>query len=305
MPDTVEDRAIVVTMRRRAPGEQVTPLRRRRHVGDMLELRDRLHDWVRGSLAKLGEVEPVIPDGVEDRAADCWEPLLTIAEAAGGRWPELALQACTAMTAAAEEDSQDSAGERLLADLQTVFGDHNALTTKTILDGLERIEEAPWADWFGKGLDANTLARLLRPYGIKPRTIRVGTATPRGYRQAELADAWARYTDPTRNTRNTRNIAGQRVLGVAPSVATRNTRNAVTRDVAPVAGVAPTLTDPGEDGQVAEVAHHPGAGSISDWRLGKVREARDAGMSTAQIAEVTSFPRDEVERLLATLEAPK
>jgi len=37
-------------------------------------------------LAKLADAEPVMP--LEDRAADVWEPLIAIADLAGGEWPE-------------------------------------------------------------------------------------------------------------------------------------------------------------------------------------------------------------------------
>src|SRR6266545_4561506 len=107
-------------MRRRAPGEQVTPFRRRRHAPALLDLRDRLHEWVRANHAKLQDADPELP--VEDRAADCWEPLAAVADAAGGRWPGLARDACRALTAAAAGDAEGSFGERLLADLRAVFG---------------------------------------------------------------------------------------------------------------------------------------------------------------------------------------
>jgi hypothetical protein len=37
------------------------------------------------------------------------------------------------------------------------------------------------------------VARLLGRFGVKPRTIRVGDGTPKGYLRADLADAFSRY----------------------------------------------------------------------------------------------------------------
>src|SRR4029453_17494207 len=125
----------------RAPGEQITPFRRRRDLPQLTELRDRLHAWIHAHLAELQVAVPTMP--VEDREADVWEPLVAVADLAGGGWPERAREACPAMTA--ETDAEEAARERLLADLRAVFGKVEALSSKTLLDRLHALEEAPWA----------------------------------------------------------------------------------------------------------------------------------------------------------------
>jgi Protein of unknown function (DUF3631) len=235
LPDTIEDRAIIITLRRRTPGEQITKMRRRRDTPALYDLRDRLHQWIRAHLKELEAATPAVP--VDDRAADTWEPLVAIADLAGGEWPELARLACKAMTTDAEADAEGTADERLLADLEPVLSDTDRLDSKTIVERLRQVEEAPWADWYGKGLDARGLAKLLRPYGIKPKVIRLGTGTARGYERADLQDAWSRYTHPTRNERNERNSAGQRVTPVTDSAVSVTDRNALTSDVTDVTGV--------------------------------------------------------------------
>jgi hypothetical protein len=160
LPDTIEDRAVVITMRRCAPGEQVAPLRRR-DLPALVELRDRLHAFVRGQVAKLETAMPTMP--VEDRAADVWEPLVAIADLAGGGWPELARGACRRLTADAAEEADSSPGERLLRDLRAVFGDAQALWTTTIIERLAELDEAPWADYYGQRVTDRAIAKLLRP----------------------------------------------------------------------------------------------------------------------------------------------
>ncbi len=49
LPDTVTDRAIMVKMRRRAPGEHVAQFRHRRDALPLHGLRERLAAWVRGA----------------------------------------------------------------------------------------------------------------------------------------------------------------------------------------------------------------------------------------------------------------
>ena len=41
-------------------------------------------------MQRLAEADPDVPDELHDRAADNWRPLLDIANAVGGDWPERA-----------------------------------------------------------------------------------------------------------------------------------------------------------------------------------------------------------------------
>ena len=87
------------------------------------------------SMSQLAGVWPEMPAGVEDRDADVWEALLAVADAAGGDWPKRARAAAVALVAQSKE-STPSLGIRLLADLRTVFGDRDAMTTEAILTAL-------------------------------------------------------------------------------------------------------------------------------------------------------------------------
>jgi len=80
MPDTIEDRAVVVRMRRRAPGEHVAPFRYRRDRLALADLAAQLAGWLAPHLKRLERAEPAMP--LEDRAADTWEPLI-----ASPTWP--------------------------------------------------------------------------------------------------------------------------------------------------------------------------------------------------------------------------
>ena len=134
---------------------------------------------------------------LEDRAADTWEPLIAIADLAGGDWPARARDAAATMTAAeAQQEEDTSASVRLLADLRQVFtaADAEALYTSTILEALHQLEDAPWADWYGHPLTTRDLAKLLRPYQVESKNIREHGGAPRkGYARADLQDAWTRY----------------------------------------------------------------------------------------------------------------
>jgi hypothetical protein len=197
LPDTIMDRAVVIRMRRRAPGERVDPYRTRRDAPPLNQLRDRLAGWAREHLRELHHAAPAMP--LEDRAADTWEPLIALADLAGGDWPTRARAAATVMTAAEAQHEEDtSASVRLLGDLREAFGAAEALYSTTILDRLHKLDEAPWADWYGHPLRPRELANLLRPYDLRPKSVREGgTGRPlKGYARADLHDAWRRYLPP-------------------------------------------------------------------------------------------------------------
>src|SRR6266851_903273 len=97
MPDTIEDRAVVIKMRRRAPGESVAPFRHRRDRPALTDLAAQLAGWLGKHLAELEKAEPAMP--LEDRAADTWEPLVAVADLAGREWPALARTAAVTLTA--------------------------------------------------------------------------------------------------------------------------------------------------------------------------------------------------------------
>lgn len=200
LPDTLMSRSVVVRMRRRSPTEVVEPFRHRLNAPQGAEIRRRLSEWTR--TIPLGRW-PELPAQIADRDADCWEPLIAVADAAGGDWPTRAR--CAGVTLVTDaKAAPPSLGVRLLGDLRAIFDEAEAehLFTEDILSALVAVELAPWGDIRGKELDARSLARRLSRYGIAPRSVRVGDRTAKGYTRGDLADAWSRYvTAPDYETR--------------------------------------------------------------------------------------------------------
>ncbi|WP_169948622.1 DUF3631 domain-containing protein [Microbispora sp. H11081] len=192
MPDTIEDRAVVIRMRRRGPGETVAPYRHRRDRPALRQLAADLAAWLRADLDTLEKAEPPMP--VEDRAADTWEPLVVVADHAGDHWTERARAAVLALTAEADDNGQPSTRVRLLADCRTAFGSDTALATADLLQRLKADPEAPWADYGPTGLTPMRLAAILREYEIRSSNIRFPDGTQaKGYQRADFIDAWTRY----------------------------------------------------------------------------------------------------------------
>lgn len=201
LPDTIMSRSVIIRMKRRAPHEHVEQFRTRLHEGEGHQLRDRLALWAESVGTATGEAWPDLPPGIVDRPAECWEPLLAVADAAGGLWPDAARAACVALCKAAL-DRRVSLGVRLLADLRTIYGEADALHGETILQRLHDGDlhgldaDAPWGDLHGKPLSARGLATMLRPYGVKPTKVKVNGRALQGYRRDALWDAWERYLPP-------------------------------------------------------------------------------------------------------------
>ena len=195
LPDTILTRSVIVRMRRRAPDENVEPYRRRLHASAGEQLRHRLAEWAQTVEQRAAALFPPMPGGICDRDADVWEPLLAVADLAGGHWPERARVAAVALVAASKR-STPSLGIRLLSDLRSLFGEATAIPTERILTELHKLDEAPWGDLKGKPLEARALARLLRPYDIKPTNLRRLEGIVKGYRREDLHDAWLRYLGP-------------------------------------------------------------------------------------------------------------
>jgi hypothetical protein len=193
MPDTIEDRAVVIRMRRRAPGELVKPYRHRRDRPALSAVALDLAAWVGAHLPELERAEPIMP--LEDRAADTWEPLIAIADLAGGDWPDRARHAAEVLNAERDGNTVSSDRIRLLADCRTAFGPFDAVPTAVLLERLKADPEAPWAEHGTTGLTAMKLGVLLREYDIRSDTIRFPppTGQAKGYRRAEFMDAWQRY----------------------------------------------------------------------------------------------------------------
>lgn len=187
LPDTIQDRAVNIRMKRKKPTDKVAQYRLRRDRPALTDLQARLSLWAASQSQQLAAAYPETP--LDDRAADLWEPLLAVADAAGGHWPTTARKTAVEITqAAATEDKETSIGIELLTDLQTILELRKSdfIKTADILASLTGLEDSRWKD---EGITGKRLADLLRAYSVFP----TATKTARGYKRAPLEDAFARY----------------------------------------------------------------------------------------------------------------
>jgi hypothetical protein len=191
LPDTVQDRSIVIRLKRRARGEEVEKLRRRLVAPEGARLRERAAAWVADRHEVLTAALPDVPDELPDRAGDIWEPLLAIADAAGGQWPARARAAAVELSCPAS-DTDQSQRVRLLADIRAIFGARSTerLSSADLVAALHALDESPWSEsWF----DARKLAAKLKPFDVRPKVVRQNSEVFRGYVRADFDDAFGRY----------------------------------------------------------------------------------------------------------------
>ncbi|MFI6893969.1 DUF3631 domain-containing protein [Streptomyces sp. NPDC050256] len=203
LPDTITTRSVIIRMRRRARNEKAEPFRARLHEAEGHALRERLAQWADQVRDDISGRWPQMPEGVTDRPADVWEPLLSVADAAGGTWPDRARTACMELVNAARADDKGSVGIRLLTDLRDhVMAGIDRMPTVAILDRLCALDEAPWADMGGRPLDSRALSKMLGEYmtldntPVKARNIKTAGSVLKGYYALDLHDAWERYCPP-------------------------------------------------------------------------------------------------------------
>jgi hypothetical protein len=197
LPDTVQDRSIIIRLKRRHDSDPVEKRRRRDVEAEAFVLRSAIERWTHQRLGALASQRPDIPMALGDRAADIWEPLLAVAYEAAGAWPEAASRAGMALSAHVQTEER-SLGVLLLTDLRRVLGIRpgERWTSAELVQHLQAMEDGPWDDTF----EARTLARLLSPYDVRPKLMRFGDAVVRGYERTDFVDAFSRYLAPVSNT---------------------------------------------------------------------------------------------------------
>ncbi|MCH8571505.1 DUF3631 domain-containing protein [Nesterenkonia sp. AY15] len=196
LPDALLSRCFIVPMKRRAPGQMVEPYRQRLEKVAINDLRESLEALAEEIRPGIADYFPELPEGVQDRQQDIWEPLVAIADKVGGHWPETAREVCKQL-AAESSHSKPSLGTQLLMDAQDIFDrlEVSEISTSSLIDELAEIEESPWGDWYGRPIPARKLAEILKEYEIRTAQFRIpGHPSPiRGFRVRDFQDAFTRY----------------------------------------------------------------------------------------------------------------
>ena len=189
VPDTIADRSIVVPMARKLVTETCAPLAELHPA----EIKSKCARFALDAGPAIAQSAKIRGEGLNDRAADTFDPLYVITRLAGAGWEAKLHAAALALTSPSQFQNS---GAELLLDLFGLF----------IRSGREKIFSRDLVSALrddGGGLRSPTLksspineyeiSQILRPYGIKPSNLRIGKDVNRGYVAAEFRDALRRY----------------------------------------------------------------------------------------------------------------
>jgi len=192
LADTIEDRAIILEMRRKLPTEKVKRLRHA-EAGLFEDLRAQLARFAEDHREAIRHAGPELPEELHDRAQDNWEALLSIADAAGGDWPKVARAAALALSG--KEPETASVGVELLRDIRLVFDGADRLATAELIEKLVGDAEGRWKCFNrGAAISPRQLSAKLRPFGIRSKS--VGPTRLKGFEREQFAEAFSRYLPP-------------------------------------------------------------------------------------------------------------
>jgi hypothetical protein len=188
LPAPTRTRCIELRMRMKREDEQVEEF----HQLDDAEfavLRRKFARWAADHATALKDAKPIMPSGLNNRAAANWKLLLAIAELAGGPWPESAREAAERLTRGGRRPSD---GVRLLAAFKEIFASCKEITSVAVQTKLREDPTSIWAEYSGgRPITQRQTALLLDAYDIQPTNL--GSKRLKGYRAEDFEDAFARY----------------------------------------------------------------------------------------------------------------
>jgi hypothetical protein len=184
LPDTLEDRCIVLRMQRKTPKEKCERLRDLDPHPFMRQCLRFVHDHA----SAITQAQPPIPPGLNDRAADIWEPLLVLADLASSHWPSTARDAALALSSTPHEANPIGS---LLLHILAVFTSRQVqrIFSRDLVAALDAFDHHPWLEPLkGKPMTELWLAQQLRPFGILTHTLRIGASRAKGYLKDDFTD---------------------------------------------------------------------------------------------------------------------
>ncbi len=189
VPDTIADRSIVVPMSRKLVTETCAPLAEL----NTTQIKAKCARFALDARDAIAQSPKIRGEGLNDRAADTFDPLYVIARLAGEGWEEKLHAAALSLNAAAQSHNS---GAELILDILAVF----------VLSLREKIFSRDLAVALREGgcglrslalkysaFNEYRISQILRPYGIKPSTIRIGKEVNKGYLASDFKEVLARY----------------------------------------------------------------------------------------------------------------
>lgn len=198
LPDTLQDRSIVIPLRRRHFEETVYPLPPD-YDNWCLPLRRKAARWFIDERSRIERrlATVRIPRELNDRAGDNWRLLLAIAAVLGSVWKRRAERAAIVLSCASDLDANGNMAEQMIRSLARLYrGDRSLFTSPpaAVHDRLMQSDDGAWqACENNRSLTQAQMGRWLAAFGVRSRVVRTKNGPVRVYERAALEDAFARY----------------------------------------------------------------------------------------------------------------
>ena len=197
MTDTLVDRSIMIRMARKYDDQKLPRFRKRVLQPRYAQLREALLKCFSddATLEYLYDVEPFLPDELNDRQADILEPLFAIADMASPEWGERIRS--VAITLCAEEEEEVSLNVSLLRNISEFM--KSDMHSAEICEQLNENDEWDWNTFnpykAKTGISQKQLGSFLKDFGIHPQNLRINHVQRKGYAfNTHMKDCFERYS---------------------------------------------------------------------------------------------------------------
>ena len=199
LPRSLAARCIPIRLCRPKASEKFARYRLDDAAATLDALRSRLRRWLQQASPALVQaaknLPPDLPAALAPGQSKCAEPLVHIADAAGGTWPAKVRAALVAVFNLADANPE----LQILFDLRVIFGEKNNpeyLATADLLSELHKLDSRPWNAWTSKS--GRRLAAHLRPFGIVSQRVKLDQEQDfMAYLRKDFEDSWERYLPPS------------------------------------------------------------------------------------------------------------
>lgn len=171
---------------------------------DALDLAERIIKWADEVRTEVKEMKPEYPAGLKGRNRERWSPMLKVAQAAGGEWPERCLRLIANDLDEQEMDREAGLQQRnrhvdLIRDIAEMWPESVPfMPTEEILQGVKQVSPHQWtAEHKWGDLTAQAFGRMLvKHYSIRSDRRERGGDRRRGYWREQFHPAWKAFGIP-------------------------------------------------------------------------------------------------------------
>jgi len=195
--DTLQSRCITIRLKRKLNTDNV--LRKnlilKSEPDFFINYKRKILRFVQENEELILKSEIEMPLELDDRSQNNWEGIFKISQFVSNSILTRVKSASIVLNKLDHDDQSE--GIQLLKDLRDLINESqttNLIPSMSITSELNKLLDRPWNDLNrGSGINQNQLARLLKPFDIFPKQLKIEGKNIRGYEKIYFEDAFLRY----------------------------------------------------------------------------------------------------------------